>query len=445
MIGRKRLRTKRIESNRGIRGKIRWSLKIGGVLFILWMMVAGLMSGLGIAVHQPSVPDEIVSEEHRRIIAEKDGLLARLAAPSPVNLRSQEIEGRRGDEKITLATSILPDLQTYLLNILDRDTSRYISIVMLDPYSGRILSMVSYDKQDPETNVCMSVALPAASVFKIVTATAAIENCNFKPETEFRFPGGKYTLYKSQLKKKSHRKTVTVSLEDSFAQSINPVFGQIGLHHVGKSLLEQHAEAFGFNREIPLEIPFTKSVMEIDDDPYNWAEVACGFNRRTLITPLHAAMIAGAVVNGGWLISPTIVDQVKDSSRKTIYNARSNPLNRAMTAQSAKMLRQLMTAAVESGTFRRFFRNAHKDPVLSRLAIGGKSGSILSRVHEGIRYDWFAGFASENEGVEKIALSVVVAHDQYIGKRAGWYAQKAIQRYFAQHATNLQNGGLVKE
>lgn len=444
MIGRKRLRTKRIYSNKKQGKKFLWTgAKACAALFILWVLFA-LMSGLGGAIYQPPADEESISSEHRRIIAEKDDLFLRLSAGSPVNLKQSHIEGRLGDQKLTLATSILPDMQTYLLDILDRKNAMYISIVILDPYSGRIMALVSYDKNNPETNVCMRVPLPAASVFKIVTAAAAVENCNFGPDTEFRFPGGKYTLYKSQLKKKSNRKTIAVSLKDSFAQSINPVFGKIGLHHVGKSLLEQYAESFGFNREIHLEAPFSKSVMEIDDEPYNWAEVACGFNRRTLITPLHGAMIAGAVVNDGWLMEPTIVDQIQDSRKQTVYHARSAPLNRAITNESASILKRLMMETVESGTFRKFFRNCHKDPVLSRLTIGGKSGSISSRVYESVRYDWFVGFAEETNGVEKIALSAVVAHDQYIGKRAGWYARKAIERYFSKFTANSNTCNLER-
>ena len=61
--------------------------------------------------------------------------------------------------------------------------------------------------------------------------------------------------------------------------------------------------------------------------------------------------------------------------------------------------------------------------------IGGKTGSISNRSNE-LRYDWFVGFAEEKKGSEKIAVSVVVAHEEYIGTRAGQYARLVIERFF---------------
>ncbi|MCP6769290.1 penicillin-binding transpeptidase domain-containing protein, partial [Klebsiella pneumoniae] len=70
----------------------------------------------------------------------------------------------------------------------------------MNPANGKILSMVSYDRENPDNNTCISNRFPAASIFKIVTAAAAIEKCGFNSESEISFVGGKHTLYKSQIR-----------------------------------------------------------------------------------------------------------------------------------------------------------------------------------------------------------------------------------------------------
>ena len=88
--------------------------------------------------------------------------------------------------------------------------------------------MVSFDKGDASNNTCTDNMFPAASVFKIVTAAAAIEKYQFDPDTPLTYNGRKYTLYRSQLKENRTKWTHEISLKDSFAQSVNPVFGKIG-------------------------------------------------------------------------------------------------------------------------------------------------------------------------------------------------------------------------
>jgi cell division protein FtsI/penicillin-binding protein 2 len=90
---------------------------------------------------------------------------------------------------------------------------------------------------------------------------------------------------------------------------------------------------------------------------------------------------------------------------------------------------RLMRETVRRGTARKIFRSAKKDHVLSQLVIGGKTGSIDNAKHDA-RYDWFVGFARDPKSHQAIAVSVVVAHEKYIGRRAGEYARMAIQEYF---------------
>ena len=61
--------------------------------------------------------------------------------------------------------------------------------------------------------------------------------------------------------------------------------------------------------------------------------------------------------------------------------------------------------------------------------LGGKTGSIFNQAHDA-RFDWYVGFATEKRGHEKMVIAVMVAHEEYIGIRAGQYARMAIEYHF---------------
>lgn len=335
-----------------------------------------------------------------------------------------------GDQKLAVEGSIDQALQHYLAKRLYERTSRYIAIVVMESASGRILSLVGFDKDDPNGNPCLRSHFPAASIFKIVTAAAAMEHCKLSSGSTLTFNGAKHTLYKSQLKNIQNRYTHKTTLAASFAQSVNPVFGKLGRHCLGRETLERYAEAFGFNQPIPFELPLAPSMAPVTSDPYQWAEVASGFNRETVISPLHGALLAAVAPNRGILPEPSIVDRITGPRGKILYRHDSPQGHRhAIKAQTARELERLMRETVRRGTARKLFRSQAKDRVLSQLVIGGKTGSIDNAGHDA-RFDWFVGFARPSGSQEAIVVSVVVAHEKYIGRRAAEYARLAMKEYF---------------
>jgi cell division protein FtsI/penicillin-binding protein 2 len=336
---------------------------------------------------------------------------------------------RWGDRKLAVESSIDEALQAYLSERLYEKTSRYIAIVVMEADTGRIVAMVGYDNRDRNGNPCLSSQFPAASIFKIVTAGAAIERCQLTSQSTLTYNGAKHTLYKSQIKDITNRYTHRTTLAASFAQSVNPVFGKLGRHCLGPEAILAYAEAFGFNQPIPFELPLTASQAPVTEDPYQWAEVASGFNRSTLISPLHGALIAAVPTNSGLLPAPTIVDRITGPEGQVLYRTAKSPPTRAVAPQTAQEMAQLMQETIRKGTARKIFRRRTKDPVLSQLVIGGKTGSIDNAGHDA-RFDWFVGFARHDRRQEAVAVSVVVAHEKFIGRRAGEYARMAMKEYF---------------
>ena len=317
----------------------------------------------------------------------------------------------------------------------------------MDPADGRILAMVGYDKSDSQKNPCVDSTFPAASIFKIITAAAAIEKSNLQPDSMLHFNGRKHTLYKSQLTEKVTKYTNHISLMDAFAKSVNPVFGKLGALYLGKEVLQSYAMKFGFNRVINFEIFLPPSLTVFSDEPYQLAEIACGFNKQTEISPVHGVLIAATILNQGRLVEPTIVDRIIDEKGTKLYQSQPATITQAFAAETSNKMDELMKATIQSGTVRRVFRKHRKDKILSKLEIGGKTGSINNRTDE-VKYDWFVGYAKEEQGDGKIALTVLVAHDKYIGTRAAQYAlmgfKKYFKDYFAKISETLSSGSSIK-
>ena len=158
--------------------------------------------------------------------------------------------------------------------------------------------------------------------------------------------------------------------------------------------------------------------MPISDKPYNWAEVASGFNDKTTLTPIHGALIAGVISNGGKLMEPYVIERILNEEGESIYEGEPVPIRQAVSGNTTKIMRKLMTATVKSGTLKKSFRGYTRDSVLSKLSIGGKTGSIDTDNHE-VRLDWFVGYANEKKGSGHIVVSVLVAHEKFIGIRGG--------------------------
>lgn len=355
-----------------------------------------------------------------------------------VNLTRQSFDSQIEGRSYHVVTTLDMPLQRFMIKNLNTANARYIGIVAIEPSTGRIISMVGFDRANPLNNPCLDSIFPAASIFKIITAAAAVEKHGLNQGSSLSFTGGKHTLYKSQLTDKYSKYAQNITLKDSFAQSVNPVFGKIGSHLLGKTAIEQYAAAFGFNHPIDFEAPIDASTLSVADSPYQLAEIASGYNRTTLISPLHGALIGAAILNKGAMIEPTVIDNISDQTGHVLYKSRIEPMQQVISPKSSDIMASMMEATVDSGTGRKAFKGHQKDSILSRLDIGGKTGSMDNETHEA-HFDWFVGFAADKASGKKVVVSVVVAHEKYIGTRSGYYARILMKQYFSNYFTSIEN------
>ena len=360
----------------------------------------------------------------------KEGIREFLDERAFSNLTEKDLSLPAAGSTLHVETTLNPDLQNYLLDTIDRVNSRYVGIVVMEGASGRVLALAGFDRTDSFGNPCLRSQFPAASIFKIVTAATAMDHCGYSADSPMHYSGSKHTLYKRQLTDKVDRYTTTIPLREAFADSINPVFGKLGELRLRKPLLEQAAATFGFNQPLDFEVTVPPSQFQISDKPYNWAEVASGFNLGTTLSPLHGAALATAVLNGGRMVTPTIVERIADEQGDVLYQRpETAEFRQIMSARAATALGQMMEETITSGTARKAFRKHQTDKILARLQIGGKTGSLDSSSHD-VRYDWFVGFAKERHGNKKLVVAVMVGHEKFLGIRASDYARRAMTYYF---------------
>lgn len=323
------------------------------------------------------------------------------------------------------------------LRSLDRGKPQHVAMVAMDPNTGFIRAMAGFDLDDPNANPCISSEYPAASLFKIVTASAAVDALGYSALTPMYFNGNKYTLYKRQLKETRNKYTSRVSLGKAFAESINPVFGKIGKLYLGRDKLNTYAHAFGFNQNPETDIEFESGRFSVTQSDYHLAELGCGFNRQTMISPIFAAMMVSTILNQGKALVPRMVDQVNasdgtsnaTSNGSLIYKSQKEIYKTPITPKTAAIMIQIMKKTITSGTAKKAFRGFSRDKTLSNLTIGGKTGS-LSNSKRTVKYDWFTGFGQEKKGKQALVVAVVVGHRKYIGTRASSHGKLILKTYF---------------
>ncbi len=334
------------------------------------------------------------------------------------------------NQRFLAKTTINQGLQGYLESMLSDALGAKTAIVCLDPISGKVLAMAGFDRKRPDSHIWTDELVPSASLFKIVTAAAAMEFFQIRPYSVFSFNGGKHTLYKFQLRDRHTKYTNSVTLKEAFAQSINPVFGKIGKKYLKKGLLLKMARRFLWQKDIPFELSIKKSQIVVEDREFNWAEIASGFNKKTKLTAMHEALMAAGITNSGIVMAPNMIDSILNlDTGKVVYESKFYPLIRSINPKTSSFLKEMMVSTIKKGTAKRAFRHYRRDKVLKNLVMGGKTGTIDNLDHT-IRYDLFCGFACTKDETRCISVGIFVAHERVLGQRAAEFARLIFKRYF---------------
>ncbi|HEY1906930.1 MAG TPA: penicillin-binding transpeptidase domain-containing protein [Myxococcaceae bacterium] len=334
-----------------------------------------------------------------RPLAPAEDLISRARRDGPRYV----VSGPEGEAALTL----VPSIQESLGRTLAEYQTPWAAVVVLEPSTGRVLAMVEHSEAAPNLRgLPVKAVFPAASVFKLVTASALLDE-GVTPEDESCYHGGKRRVSESLLADSS-RDRECVSLSEALGRSANVVFAKLTHRYLDAGKLRAAAELFRFNRPIPFAIPTEPSLAAVPDEPLELARTGAGFGD-VFLSPLHGALIASVAANGGLWRAPILFERDVDGA--------PDP-ERVLSEERAAALTAMMQETVTHGTARRFFRLREL-----RGAVG-KTGSLADR-NPFRDYSWFVGFAPKD--APRVAVAAVVVNEPRWRIRAPWLAREAMR------------------
>jgi peptidoglycan glycosyltransferase len=332
----------------------------------------------------------------------------------------------RSTRGLDLHLTLDADLQRRADQLLDGRTG---AVVLIDVKTGAVLALASDPHYDPEQLFAADqtdhdaataywrhltadpdhpLVLRATgglytpgSTFKTVTASAAIDAGLAAPDDVYRDDGSLDVDGHVIVEENRPDDSVDAwTLQQGLAFSLNVVFAQVGLQ-LGKDLLTEYAERFGFGSSVPFDLPVARSQVASSADFLNSnpaiADTAFG-QGELLVTPLQMAMIAATIANEGKMMRPYLVDTVTTQDGDVVRRADPGVWRQPVGADTANTVRDMMVNAVENG-----YANG---AAIDGLVVGGKTGT--AETGSGEPHAWFIGFAGDPE--PRYAVAVVLEH-----------------------------------
>lgn len=309
------------------------------------------------------------------------------------------------------------------------------AVVALDPRTGAVLAMVSHPTFDPNVlaghdtaavneayeallaadgNPLINRAIagdtyPPGSVFKLVTAAAALESGDYRADTEVFAP--------TELDLPLTSRTISnfggtscspddaMPLADALRISCNTAFAQLGLD-LGADALRSQAEAFGFGERLRIPLQVEPSRFPAEPDPPQTALSAIG-QYEVRVTPLQVAMLSAAIANDGELMTPYLVRTVRGPDLDVVSRTEPSRLGTPISRTTAAALRDMMIDVVDDGTGRA--------AAIGGVQVAGKTGTAQTAA-DADPHAWFTAFAPADD--PQVAVAVVVENGGTLGSEA---------------------------
>lgn len=319
------------------------------------------------------------------------------------------------EEDIGIRYTIDRKLQEGVEKLIKRYANDHTAVVIIDNNNGEIKAIAGVEREERRLNFSLpfSSTHPSASLFKIITSADLLDNDKLDPQSKLNYRGRGTTLYKYQLKNKVNRWTRWISFKKAFAYSNNVIFGKAAIQNSTGASIFKRAYSFGFNRQLMYDFNLGPSRFIMPESQYQLAEMASGFNKKTLISPVHAAMLSSIVASGGFLSSPKIISDVLIMDKTHHFPSISE---KVLDDETVMDLEKLMAHTVERGTARGLRKGRTGRMLMKKYFLGAKTGSITGGIPEGKR-DWLTYFAKPKGPSEDKGFSVAVMNIN--GKK--WY------------------------
>lgn len=377
----------------------------------------------------------------------------------------KKIEPQRG---CSLNLTIDADLQKEAFKALTDATSAIkrnngsaspASVVVLDATNGGIMALVSYPGYDPNVfergikqkeydkliksreyplvNRILCSGYPPASTFKLITATAALEEKICKTTDTFFCPGN-YMGFNCFVKS-GHG---PINFIEAIAQSCDVVFYKLG-EKLGLEKLEYWAKLYGIDKPTGIDLPgevegfWPTRDWKIKNFGEEWNvsdTIMIAIGQGALqATPLQMACVTLAVANNGQYIKPHIIEKIIDANGNVVMEKKPETRYIPVGLDNILAIKEGMRGAVTHGTAAIISNN--------RFNIAGKTGTAETSKTEdnpmGRNHVWFTCFAPYDDP-EIIVTVMIERAGGYGGQWAAPVAERIISKYYELKAKRLK-------
>lgn len=313
------------------------------------------------------------------------------------------------------------------------------AVIVMEPSTGKILAMVSKPDFDPnniesdweqltsddnDSSVLLNRATqglyPPGSTFKIFTTLEYIhENPDY--ESYLYDCDGSFTLGNQSIHCYNNKHHGEQNLRESFANSCNSSYASLGL--------TLDLEAFGsfcdsvlFNASLPTKFESSVSsyVLEEGDSEAAVMETAIG-QGKTLVTPMHMALVTSAIANDGILMTPYVVDYTVNVDGDVIKQFEPQEYGMLFSERDASIMQDYMSYVVETGTAEKLSGQSYE--------AAGKTGSAEFSSSSDSSHSWFVGYAHKDDMAD-IAVSIIVEDSGAGSEYAVPIAKKIFDAYY---------------
>jgi penicillin-binding protein A len=335
-------------------------------------------------------------------------------------------------EQGTARLTLDAEMQRISLGLMAAHHFPEAAVVVMDVVTGRLLVYASHVDGRPPRDLCVEATAPSASVFKIVTAAALVEDAHLGPDTKQCYGGGEQRITAIDLVDDPQRDRWCTTLAGAMGRSVNAVFARLAKAELTPPKLEAMARRFGYGQALPFDVAVQPSGLHVPSEPLEFARTAAGFWNTTL-SPLEAAEMSAIVARGGETVRPSLVDKVVSNAGAVVWSAPDSPAShRAIAHETADALTTMMEHTVTEGTSWRAFHDIHGTPYLPGVTVAGKTGTLTdAETHR--YYTWFTGFAPlhSQAGIPEVAVAALVVNGPNWQLKANVLAREVLRAYFA--------------
>lgn len=332
--------------------------------------------------------------------------------------RQEPVDGN--DLHISLDYNIQMYAEQAAKKAMEEHGAERVSVLMMNPQNGEILAMVNvpeFNLNEPFTingevetnqdklntmwrNACINDTYEPGSTFKIITASAALEEGVVTLEDKFNCPG-----YKIVEDRKIRCAKVGGHGTEDFTQGImnscNPVFIELGLR-LGSEKYYSYFKKFGLLQKTNVDLPGEAATIMHNPKNIGQVELATiSFGQSFQITPIQLATTVSSIINGGNRITPHLGLYVTDEEGRTAKTFQYETQEGIVSEKTSETMKMLLEKVVSEG--------GGKNAAIEGFSIGGKTATSQTLPRSANKYiSSFLGFAPADDPQ---VLALVIIHD----------------------------------